>query len=60
MNNSNSFNVCSRCGSANSLSAKYCYQCGSQLKVPEEPVVETPVEEISEDEERKLIKDNGV
>lgn len=39
MNNSNSFNVCSRCGSANSLSAKYCYQCGSQLKVPEEPVV---------------------
>ena len=39
MTNSNSFNVCSRCGSANSLSAKYCYQCGSQLKVPEEPVV---------------------
>ena len=38
MNNSNSFNVCSRCGSANSLSAKYCYQCGSQLKVPDEPV----------------------
>lgn len=39
MNNSNSFNVCSRCGSANSLSAKYCYQCGSQLTVPDEPVV---------------------
>ena len=39
MNNSNSFNVCSRCGSANSLSAKYCYQCGSQLKVPDEPIV---------------------
>ena len=39
MSNVNSFNVCSRCGSANSLSAKYCYQCGSQLKVPEEPIV---------------------
>ncbi|MCM1043420.1 MAG: zinc ribbon domain-containing protein [Corallococcus sp.] len=39
MNNSNSFNICTRCGTANSLSAKYCYQCGSQLKIPEEPVV---------------------
>ncbi len=39
MNNSNSFNICPRCGTANGLNAKYCYQCGSQLKVPEEPVV---------------------
>jgi len=39
MNNSNNFNVCSRYGSANSLSAKYCYQCGSQLKLPDQPVV---------------------
>lgn len=38
MNNSNSFNICPRCGTANSLNAKYCYQCGSQLRVPEEPV----------------------
>ncbi len=35
--NNNSFNTCSRCGSANSLSAKYCYQCGARLKVPDEP-----------------------
>lgn len=33
------FNVCSRCGSANPLSAKYCYQCGFELKAPETPVV---------------------
>lgn len=33
------FNVCSRCGSANPLSAKYCYQCGFELKAPEAPVV---------------------
>ncbi len=39
MNNSNSYNVCTRCGTPNSLSAKYCYQCGGQLKVPEQPVV---------------------
>jgi len=37
-NTSNSFNVCPRCGTANSLSARYCYQCGGQLKAPEEPV----------------------
>jgi len=37
--NENSFNVCSRCGSANPLSAKYCYQCGYELKSPESPVV---------------------
>ncbi len=39
MNNSNSYNVCTRCGTPNSLSAKYCYQCGGQLKVPEQPIV---------------------
>lgn len=39
MNSSNSYNVCTRCGTPNSLSAKYCYQCGGQLKVPEQPVV---------------------
>ena len=37
--NENSFNVCSRCGSANPLSARYCYQCGYELKSPEAPVV---------------------
>lgn len=39
MQNANSFNICTRCGTPNSLSAKYCYQCGGQLKVPEEPIV---------------------
>ncbi|MBQ2724007.1 MAG: zinc ribbon domain-containing protein [Clostridia bacterium] len=39
MRSSNNFNVCPRCGTANSLSAKYCYQCGGQLKTPSEPVV---------------------
>lgn len=37
MSNNSTFNTCSRCGSANTLSAKYCYQCGAQLKVPNEP-----------------------
>ena len=37
--NENSFNVCSRCGSANPLSARFCYQCGYELKSPEAPVV---------------------
>lgn len=37
--NENSFNVCSRCGGANPLSARYCYQCGYELKSPEAPVV---------------------
>lgn len=35
----NSFNVCPRCGKANSLNAKYCSSCGKQLAVPEEVVV---------------------
>lgn len=37
--NENNYNVCSRCGSANPLSARYCYQCGFELKNPEAPVV---------------------
>ena len=39
MNSSNSFNICPRCGNANSLNAKFCARCGGQLKVPEEPIV---------------------
>ena len=39
MSSSNNLNVCPRCGTANSLSAKYCYQCGGQLKAPQEPIV---------------------
>jgi len=35
----NNFNVCSRCGGANPLSARYCYQCGFELKSPDSPVV---------------------
>lgn len=35
----NKFNVCSRCGSANPISARYCYQCGFEMKSPEAPVV---------------------
>ena len=35
----NNFNVCSRCGGANPLSARYCYQCGFELKSPDAPVV---------------------
>ncbi len=37
--NQNNYNVCGRCGSANPLSARYCYQCGFELKSPEAPVV---------------------
>lgn len=39
MNNSNNFNVCEKCGTANPLIAKYCYQCGAHLKTPEDPIV---------------------
>lgn len=39
MNSSNSFNICPRCGNSNSLNAKYCSRCGTQLKVPQEAVV---------------------
>jgi hypothetical protein len=39
MNNSNNYNICPRCGTANSLSSKFCFQCGAALKVPEEPIV---------------------
>lgn len=35
----NSFNICPRCGSSNSLNARYCSRCGAQLKVPEEAIV---------------------
>ena len=38
----NKFNVCSRCGSANPISARYCYQCGFEMKSPEAPVVALP------------------
>ena len=37
--NSNNFNICPRCGTSNSLHARYCFQCGAQLKAPQEPVV---------------------
>lgn len=39
MNNANSLNTCPRCGSSNSLNAKFCSRCGAQLKVPETAVV---------------------
>lgn len=35
----NNFNICPRCGSANSSVAKFCFQCGAQLKATEQPVV---------------------
>ena len=37
--NQNNYNVCSKCGTANPLMARYCYQCGNQLKAPQEPIV---------------------
>lgn len=37
--NDNSYNVCSRCGSANPLTARYCYQCGFELKSADSPVL---------------------
>jgi ribosomal protein L40E len=39
MNNSNNFNICEKCGTANPIVAKYCYQCGGQLRTPEDPIV---------------------
>ncbi|MEG2014350.1 MAG: zinc ribbon domain-containing protein, partial [Clostridia bacterium] len=39
MSKTNNFNVCPRCGTANALSAKFCFQCGSELRVPDEPIV---------------------
>lgn len=38
MNDTNSFNICTRCGNSNALSAKYCSRCGAQLKAPEQPI----------------------
>lgn len=35
----NNLNICPRCGSANTPVAKYCFQCGMQLVVTEQPVV---------------------
>ncbi|HPG92410.1 MAG TPA: zinc ribbon domain-containing protein [Clostridia bacterium] len=35
----NNFNICPRCGTANSAVAKYCFQCGAVLKSTEQPVV---------------------
>ena len=37
--NQNNYNVCSKCGTANPLMARYSYQCGTQLKAPQEPIV---------------------
>lgn len=39
MNSSNSFNLCPHCGNSNTLNARFCSRCGTQLKVPEEVVV---------------------
>lgn len=39
MNETNSFNICTRCGNSNALSAKYCSRCGAPLKAVEEPIV---------------------
>lgn len=39
MNDTNSFNICTRCGNSNALSAKYCSRCGAPLKAVEEPIV---------------------
>lgn len=35
----NNYNICNKCGTANPLMARFCYQCGNQLKAPQEPVV---------------------
>ncbi len=39
MSSSNSFNVCPRCGKANSLNAKFCSSCGQKLTAPQEIIV---------------------
>lgn len=39
MHSSNSFNLCPHCGNSNTLNARFCSRCGTQLKVPEEVVV---------------------
>lgn len=39
MHSSNSFNICPHCGNSNTLNARFCSRCGTQLKVPEEVVV---------------------
>ena len=39
MLSSNSFNLCPHCGNSNTLNARFCSRCGTQLKVPEEVVV---------------------
>ncbi|MCH5160085.1 MAG: zinc ribbon domain-containing protein [Clostridiales bacterium] len=39
MSSSNSFNICPRCGNPNPMSAKYCFKCGGELRLPEEPIV---------------------
>ena len=39
MLSSNSFNLCPHCGNSNTLNARFCARCGTQLKVPEEVVV---------------------
>lgn len=39
MDNTNSFNICTRCGHSNALSAKYCSRCGAPLKAIEEPII---------------------
>ncbi|MEG1527895.1 MAG: zinc ribbon domain-containing protein [Clostridia bacterium] len=39
MSNLNNFNTCPRCGTPNPLVSKFCFQCGSQLKSPDTPIV---------------------
>ncbi len=36
--NNNNFNVCPRCGTANSLVAHYCFMCGAELNADEQPI----------------------
>ena len=39
MSNLNNFNICPRCNTPNPMVAKFCFQCGTQLKSPDTPVV---------------------
>lgn len=39
MSNLNNFNICPRCNTPNPMVAKYCFQCGTQLKSPDTPIV---------------------
>lgn len=39
MSNLNNFNICPRCNTPNPMVAKFCFQCGTQLKSPDTPTV---------------------